>query len=79
MSATCFDTAAAGTYNICTTAGNCAGTGGGVTTSGGTNGTIAMFTGSQTIANSILSQSGSTVTVAGTLAATTLAGAAAPV
>ncbi|HSW79349.1 MAG TPA: hypothetical protein VLG47_01080, partial [Candidatus Saccharimonadales bacterium] len=61
--------------NICDTTGNCAGTGGGVTTSGGTSGTLSLFTGAQTIGDSILSQSGTTVTVAGTLSATTLTGA----
>jgi hypothetical protein len=59
--------AAAGTYTICTTIGNCAGAGGGVTTAGGTTGTLPVFTGSQTLGNSLLSQSGSTVTVNGNL------------
>jgi hypothetical protein len=59
--------AAAGTYTICTTIGNCAGTGGGVTTPGGTTGTIAVFTGSQTLGDSLLSQTGGTVTVSGNL------------
>jgi hypothetical protein len=63
-----FDRAATtGTYNICTSIGNCAGAGGGVTTSGGTTGTIAKFTGAQTLADSLLSESGSTVTVNGNL------------
>ena len=69
-----FGTAATGTYTICTTFGNCVGTGGGVTTAGGTNGTIALFTGSQSIGNSILSQSGTTVSVGGTLSAAVLQG-----
>ena len=64
-------TAAAGTYDICTTVGNCAGVGGGVTTPGGTAGTIAKFTASGTIADSIITESGTTITVGGTLAATT--------
>jgi fibronectin-binding autotransporter adhesin len=59
--------AAAGTYSICTTIGNCAGTGGGVTTSGGTTGALAKFTGAQTLGDSLLSESGSTVTVNGNL------------
>jgi hypothetical protein len=59
--------AAAGTYNICTSIGNCAGAGGGVTTSGGTTGAIAKFTGSQTLGDSLLSESGSIVTVNGNL------------
>jgi hypothetical protein len=54
---------------ICTTVGNCAGAGGSVITPGGTNGTIAMFSGPNTIANSILTQSGTTVSVGGALAA----------
>jgi len=72
-----FQSAAAGTYNICTSAGNCAGAGGGVTTSGGTTGTIPVFTGSQAIGDSLLSQSGGTVTVGGTLAVNTIAPTAA--
>ena len=63
-----FDRAAsAGTYTICTSIGNCAGAGGGVTTSGGTTGTLAKFTGAQTLGDSLLSESGSTVTVNGNL------------
>lgn len=53
---------------VCLTSGNCAGTGGGVTTAGGTTNRIAKFTGAQTIGDSIISDDGSTVTVAGTLA-----------
>jgi hypothetical protein len=41
----------------------------------GTTNTIGMFTASTTMGNSLLTQSGSTVTMAGTLAATTLTGA----
>ena len=67
-----FATATAGTYDICTTVGNCAGSGGGVTTTGGTNGRIAKFTGAQTIADSLLSEAGSTITVNGTLSANTI-------
>ena len=65
-----FPVAAAGTYDICTTAGNCAGAGGGISGSG-TNNTIAMFTAVAPLATRFLSQSGTTVTVAGTLSATT--------
>jgi len=62
-----FDRAAtAGTYTICTTVGNCSGSGG-VTTPGGTTGTIPVFTGAQALGDSLLSQSGSTVTVNGNL------------
>ncbi|HEV2412974.1 MAG TPA: hypothetical protein VGS28_04210 [Candidatus Saccharimonadales bacterium] len=64
-------TAAAGTYNICTTVGNCSGVGGGVTTSGGTTGDLAVFTGSQVIGNSLISESGGTVTVNGNINLTT--------
>jgi hypothetical protein len=59
---------------VCDTSGNCSGVGGGVTTSGGTSGDIAVFTGGGTIGNSLLSQSGSTVSLSGTLSATTLSG-----
>ncbi len=58
-------TVAAGTYTICSTIGNCAGSGAGVTSAGGSTGTIAVFTASQSIGNSLLSQSGGTVTVNG--------------
>ncbi|HKX24595.1 MAG TPA: hypothetical protein VJM46_05125, partial [Candidatus Saccharimonadales bacterium] len=57
-----FDRAsAAGTYLICTTAGNCSGVGGGVTTAGGTTNRLAKFTGSQAIGNSTLSDDGTNV------------------
>lgn len=63
-----FDRAAAtGTYTICTSIGNCASAGGGVTTLGGTTGTLAKFTGSQTLGDSLLSESGSIVTINGNL------------
>jgi parallel beta-helix repeat protein len=64
--------AAAGTYNVCTTAGNCTGLNGGVTTAGGTAGALARFNGSQTLVDSILSESGSTITVNGSLAVNTI-------
>ncbi|HSX17044.1 MAG TPA: hypothetical protein VLH86_03005, partial [Patescibacteria group bacterium] len=60
-----FPTAPANTYDICTTVGNCAGSGTGVTTAGGNTGTIPVFTASQAIGDSLLSQSGSTVTANG--------------
>jgi hypothetical protein len=50
-----------GTYDICTTAGNCTGTGGGVTTSGGTTNRLPLFTGAQTLGDSWLLQNGSTL------------------
>ncbi len=58
------------TANICLSTGNCAGSGGGVTTSGGTTNTIPLFTGSQTIGNSIITQSGTTIDIAGSLTLT---------
>ncbi len=57
-----FATAIAGTYDICTTVGNCAGSGGGVTTAGGTANRLAKFTGSQAINNSTITDDGVTVT-----------------
>lgn len=59
-----------GTYDFCTTAGNCAGVGGGVTTIGGTPGRIAKFSAGQAIVDSLLSESGSTVTANGDLVVT---------
>ncbi len=70
-------TAAAGTYDICTTVGNCAGVGGGVTTPGGTANTIAKFTGSGSIGNSIITDNGTTVAIGGTLSVNTITPAAA--
>ena len=60
-----FPALAAGSYDLCTTSGNCAGSGAGVTASGGNTGFIPEFTGAQTLTDSIISQSGSTITVAG--------------
>ena len=65
-------TAAAGTYDICTSAGNCAGIGGGVTTSGGTTNRLPKFTGAQTIGDSIITDNGSTVTIGGVLSVNTI-------
>ena len=70
-------TAAAGTYDVCTTAGNCTGVGGGVTTAGGTTNHLAKFTGSSAIGDSIITDNGSTVTIGGTLAANTITPSAA--
>jgi fibronectin-binding autotransporter adhesin len=67
-----FAAAAAGTYNICTTAGNCVGVGGGVTSPGGTTNKVAKFTGSNAIGDSIISDNGTTVTIGGTLSVNTL-------
>ena len=67
-----FQSAAAGTYNVCTMAGNCVGVGGGVTSPGGTAGKLAKFSGGQTLVDSLISESGTTVTVGGILTANTL-------
>jgi hypothetical protein len=62
-----FDRSApAGTYTICTTVANCAGLGGGVTTSGGTTNRVSKFTGAQTLGDSSISDTGTTVTINGT-------------
>lgn len=55
-------TASAGTYDVCSTAGNCAGVGGGVTTAGGTVNRLAKFTAAQGIGNSTISDDGTNVT-----------------
>lgn len=57
----------AASATICLSTGNCAGAGGGVTTAGGTAGRISKFTGSNSIADSTLSESGSTVTASGNM------------
>jgi hypothetical protein len=59
-------TATGGTYTICTTAANCAGIGGQVTTAGGTTNRITKFLSGQTVGDSSLSDNGSLVTVNGT-------------
>ncbi|HET9721868.1 MAG TPA: hypothetical protein VFP32_02450, partial [Candidatus Saccharimonadales bacterium] len=56
-------TAAAGTYDICTTAGNCVGAGGGVTTTGGTTNHLAKFVGSSVIGDSLITENGSLVSI----------------
>jgi len=68
-----FATAAGGNYNICTTAGNCAGVGGDITGSGSIN-TLAMFTSAGAIGNSLITENGgtSTITISGTLAVNTI-------
>ena len=62
--------AAAGTYTICTTVGNCSG--GNVTAAGGTTNKLAKFTGSTAIGDSIITDNGTTVSVAGALSATSV-------
>lgn len=63
-----FAPAVSGTYDFCTTAGNCA-TAGAITGSG-TSGRLAKFTSGQVIADSLLSESGSVVTANGDLRVT---------
>ena len=55
--------------DLCLSTGNCAGTGDGVTTSGGITNTIPVYSGSQAIGNSIISQDSgaTTVTITGAL------------
>jgi len=67
-----FATAVAGSYDVCTTAGNCVGQGGGVTSPGGTTNALAKFTSSNAIGNSIISDNGTTATIAGVLAVNTI-------
>lgn len=58
-----FDRAAtAGNYTVCSTAGNCAGVGGGVTTAGGTTNRLSKFTSAQGIGDSTISDDGTNVT-----------------
>ncbi|HEX8763300.1 MAG TPA: hypothetical protein VF733_06125, partial [Candidatus Saccharimonadales bacterium] len=52
---------ASGTFDICTSAGNCTGIGGGVTTPGGTTNRLSKFTGAQTIGDSTITDSGTNV------------------
>ena len=54
--------AAASTYTICTTAGNCSGVGGGVTTPGGSTNRLAKFTAGQVVGDSTITDNGTTVT-----------------
>ena len=55
-----------GSYDLCLSSGNCAGSGGGITGSGSSN-TIALFTGSGTIGNSALSQASGNISASGDL------------
>ena len=72
-------TAAAGTYEVCTTAGNCVGVGGGVTTSGGTIGKLSRFVSGSAIGDSIITDDGSTVSIGGTLSVNNITPSAAAV
>ncbi|HSW78927.1 MAG TPA: hypothetical protein VLF88_02855, partial [Candidatus Babeliales bacterium] len=58
--------------DVCTTVGNCAGVGGGVTTAGGTTNKLAKFTAAQGIGDSIITDNGSTVSIGGTLSVNTI-------
>jgi parallel beta-helix repeat protein len=49
------------TGTVCLSTGNCAGSGGGVTTAGGNTGRLSVFTGSQVLGDSWLLQNGSTL------------------
>lgn len=53
-----------GNYTLCTTVGNCANAGGGVTTLGGTTNKLTKFTGGQSIGDSSITDAGTLVTVA---------------
>ena len=68
-----FDTGdTSGTYEVCTTAGNCLGGGSGGVTGSGTVGTIPVWSGtSYNLADSLVSQAGSVVTVTGSQTVTT--------
>ncbi len=60
------------TGDICLSSGNCAGVGGtGDIVGNGTSGTIARFSGTKSIVDSIITELGNTITVTGTLNATT--------
>lgn len=54
--------ATVGNYTICSTAGNCSGVGGGVTTAGGTTNRLSKFTSAQGIGDSTITDNGTTVT-----------------
>ena len=72
-------TAAAGAYDVCTTAGNCVGVGGGVTTAGGTVGKLSRFVTGSAIGDSIITDNGSTVSIEGALSVNTITPTAAAV
>jgi hypothetical protein len=72
-------TAAAGTYEVCTTAGNCVGVGGGVTTLGGTVGKLSRFVSGSAIGDSIITDDGTTVSIEGVLSVNNITPTAAAV
>jgi hypothetical protein len=53
------------TGTVCLDTGNCAGSGGGVTTAGGTTNRVAKFTGAQTIGDSTITDDGTNVSITG--------------
>jgi hypothetical protein len=59
---------------VCLTTGNCAGSGGGVTTTGGTTNRLARFTGSQAIGDSSITDNGSAVSLAAGVSLSTTTG-----
>lgn len=54
-----------GNADFCLSTGNCAGSGGGVTTSGGTTNRVAKFTGAQSLGDSTITDDGTDVSVSG--------------
>lgn len=63
-----------GTGTICLDSGNCAGSGSGVTTAGGTTDRLAKFTGSQAIGDSSISDNGTIVSILGSTDLSVLGG-----
>src|SRR5690606_7032131 len=61
-----------GSRQICDDSGNCSGAGGGVTTTGGTQNFLAKFSGSQTIENSAIYETGGLVGIGTTNPLTSL-------
>jgi len=58
-----FAAASASTYDICTTQGNCVGLGGGVTATSSTTGQVALFTGSNQVGDSVISQASGNIKI----------------
>jgi hypothetical protein len=57
----------AGTATICLSTGNCAGSGSGVTTTGGTTNRVSKFSGAQALTDSSISDNGTDVTINGSV------------
>lgn len=53
-----------GSYTVCTSVGNCASAGGGVTTLGGTTNRLTKFTGAQSVGDSSITDTGALVSIA---------------